>query len=717
MGLRFGGGNPFLDVLISLLKGHKHNVADETQRISHTDLTNKGVLTHGEIDTEITNLTNKTSSNLTLINDTSLSLSNQINTEINNRVDAIDQLSQEINNVVSDTSDLLDEKVDKEAGKSLMSDAEHAKLSTIENNANNYTHPSTHNASIIVEQTNKRFMTDAERSKLAGISTSANNYVHPATHPPSIITQNATNRFMTDAERSKLSGLSNYTHPSTHPASMIVENASKRFVTDTEKANWNNKAESYVAGENVTITGNVISALGDETNIDSAVYAEDQLITGAVLVAGEDGDYYFDETGKGNKLLCYSKQGAFLHDLGYGKQDADNRFANAIIGKASGKALTLSDVQSGTDFSKVKILGETTEIGTGDKSPDNPYTLVGAENPVVEVCGKNILDKTLVTTTNTTNFSVEQLANGFKVTHKTNFTTGVPRWRKTLKPNKTYILSAKALNINSSDVAITISVNGVYNGFINLLTTNIKTFTTDNSGIVSLDFSVGTSGTYAEFSEVMVSETEGEYIPFQGYGEYPITTPPLYSLPNGVADEVDLVSGEGQENTGVITFTGNEVWWGGSEKTDTMMFNHTTFADIKYDASQAANAISTHFNKALIDQEDIESMRLSAAGQNFFIRIKKTTIGIDGTETTETQRTTKLKAWLAAQYANGTPLQLMVVRQTPEPFTIDPINIPLYSPNAIISTDNGTLSVEYNRDINKVLDGLYAAITALGGNI
>ncbi|MER2126280.1 hypothetical protein [Solibacillus sp.] len=82
-----------------------------------------------------------------------------------------------------------------------MSKTDKSKLDGIAAGANNYTHPSTHPASIITEQTNKRFMTDAERTKLTGIAAGANNYVHPANHPASIITQDANNLFTTDAEK------------------------------------------------------------------------------------------------------------------------------------------------------------------------------------------------------------------------------------------------------------------------------------------------------------------------------------------------------------------------------------------------------------------------------------------------------------------------------------------------------------------------------------
>lgn len=54
-------------------------------------------------------------------------------------------------------------KVDKVNGKSLISDSEIERLANMEDNANNYVHPSTHKASMIVEDNTHRFITDLER--------------------------------------------------------------------------------------------------------------------------------------------------------------------------------------------------------------------------------------------------------------------------------------------------------------------------------------------------------------------------------------------------------------------------------------------------------------------------------------------------------------------------------------------------------------------------
>jgi hypothetical protein len=82
-------------------------------------------------------------------------------------------------------------------------------------------------------------------------------YSHPATHPASMIVEDSTRRFVTDAEKAVWNDKVDnsrvltdvpanakftdtiYLHPTTHPASMIVQDATRRFVTDAEKAVWN----------------------------------------------------------------------------------------------------------------------------------------------------------------------------------------------------------------------------------------------------------------------------------------------------------------------------------------------------------------------------------------------------------------------------------------------------------------------------------------------
>jgi len=62
-------------------------------------------------------------------------------------------------------------------------------------------------------------------------------YTHPSSHPASMILENARKRFVTDAMINTWNGKANGTHG--HAASDINQDATHRFVTDAEKAGWN----------------------------------------------------------------------------------------------------------------------------------------------------------------------------------------------------------------------------------------------------------------------------------------------------------------------------------------------------------------------------------------------------------------------------------------------------------------------------------------------
>ena len=191
----------------------------------------------------------------------------------------------------------------------LMSKEDKSKLDGIAENANNYVHPSTHPATMIVEDTTHRFSTDSEKAtwnakattatvtvksnglmsaddknKLDGIEENANNYVHPndantrhvsdtekamwnAKATTATATQ-TTNGLMSYSDKAKLdnisSGANAYVHPNSHPATMIVEDTTHRFVTDTEKSTWNAKATTAT----VTQTTNGLMSLEDKKKLD-----------------------------------------------------------------------------------------------------------------------------------------------------------------------------------------------------------------------------------------------------------------------------------------------------------------------------------------------------------------------------------------------------------------------------------------------------------------
>lgn len=85
-----------------------------------------------------------------------------------NQVKRIDEDLSDLIVKVGAVEKTLDTKVDKVAGKQLSTEdyttEEKTKLAGVENGANNYKHPATHSANIIVENTERRFVTDLEKA-------------------------------------------------------------------------------------------------------------------------------------------------------------------------------------------------------------------------------------------------------------------------------------------------------------------------------------------------------------------------------------------------------------------------------------------------------------------------------------------------------------------------------------------------------------------------
>ena len=297
--------------------------------------------------------------------------------------------ASDINHIEDGLVSLEESKVDAIVGKGLSTNdytrAEKTKLAGIEDNANAYTHPATHPASMITETSEKRFVSDtekaawnakatesfvteaianaqlnggqggsvdlsgyvtttalntalnekvdkvsgkslstndytnAEKTKLAGIEANANNYSHPSSHPASIITETSEKRFVSDnekatwnnkvdkisgkglstndyttEEKNKLQGIAvnanNYTHPSSHPASFITESTDKQFVTAAQKTEWSNKLNSaYPSSANQTVANAIGGfAIGDSLTGMTIIQIIEKMLCTTSSSGGED---------------------------------------------------------------------------------------------------------------------------------------------------------------------------------------------------------------------------------------------------------------------------------------------------------------------------------------------------------------------------------------------------------------------------------------------
>lgn len=158
------------------------------------------------------------------------------------------------------------ETVATKTAKGLMSGTDKTKLDGVEANANNYKHPTTHPAAVIVQDASNRFVTDVEKTNWNGKASTA-------------VVTTAKSGLMSSADKTKLDGVAtganNYTHPATHPPTVIAQNASNRFVTDTEKSVWNGKLNGNANAVSATklLTGRTIAGVRFDGTANIAITA------------------------------------------------------------------------------------------------------------------------------------------------------------------------------------------------------------------------------------------------------------------------------------------------------------------------------------------------------------------------------------------------------------------------------------------------------------
>ena len=181
----------------------KWNAKIDSSAISTHD---SSTTAHDDIRTLITGLTTKLNT-LADSDDTTLDQLSEIVTYIKNNKSLIDGITTSKVSV----SDIIDNLTSSEAEKPLSAAQGKALKGLIETlqTAVNGKAASSHTHSAATTSA-AGFMSKDDKSKLDGIATSANNYTHPITHAASIIVQDATHRFVSDTEKSTWNAKSDF---------------------------------------------------------------------------------------------------------------------------------------------------------------------------------------------------------------------------------------------------------------------------------------------------------------------------------------------------------------------------------------------------------------------------------------------------------------------------------------------------------------------------
>lgn len=387
--------------------------------------------------------------------------------------------------------------------------------------------------------------------------------------------------------------------------------------------------------------------------------------------------------------------------------------AGAIVLDAQGESIVVNDA-SEHPLHGLKLFGKSTQDGT--PTPDAPVDIVSVENPMVTVCGKNLLNLDLLIDDN----FVKNADGSYTMTK-----TGVGDLRFSAKANLrlgkgTYTLSVG--NLSGTDTAVRFVFTHANGQEVShsITPTNPKTIhVTDN--ITKFSVCISTSladGTYVTMRDVML-EAGSEATDYEPYKAtqtvesshilpgIPVASGGNYTDENGqqwVCDEVDLKRGVYVQRIKKDVLDGNEPW-----KMSTTDYGEVTYFFAAY--SDMINTNGDNMGAVMCDMfiesyniNTIEHIRVHGMAGQLMLFIK--------TNRLDEVSTSGLKGWFAEHNAN-----LMYQLATPieTPLSETEINAfrALHSnkPTTTILNDAGAfMAVSYVADTKTYIDNRISAL-------
>lgn len=334
-----------------------------------------------------------------------------------------------------------------------------------------------------------------------------------------------------------------------------------------------------------------------------------------------------------------------------------------------------------------KVSWEPTQEGTGDPSPENVRPIKGRDSVTVTRCGENLLNPSLFQNNKYQNFNVA--TNYYEISNSSCYwISGI----QPCSPNTTY-----RFNKNVEGGCFYDEKKNV----IGIVGFELTFKTPAKCAYYCVNFSSGSTpyGTPV-IATASKSTAPTTYTPYTGQTAT-ITLP--HTIYGGT---VDAVTGEGQETWKLLTLDGTESWntWGLNANNPAVTGFYT------YDINNYAiiNAKVICSNLAAPNQ-DVWGGRnagigLATSGSSlYFIYSVPTSLLTDISAGNEVA---SLKAYLAAQYAAGTPVQIAYKLATPTPFTATGARpIPALSGVNTVLTDANSVVVTGRADpIKRIID-------------
>lgn len=353
----------------------------------------------------------------------------------------------------------------------------------------------------------------------------------------------------------------------------------------------------------------------------------------------------------------------------------------------------------------VKATWEPTQEGSGDPSPDNVRPIKGRDSVTVERCGENLIKYPYSSSSVSRNGLVVTSQQDGSIT--VNGTPTADTWcaiglniEKRLPMNTPITLSGCPAGGSTKSYYIGLYLGGKWHADTGNGNTDIKFTTREIASRVEVSIIKGTiCNNLTFYPKIEVGTTITSYSKYHGQTA-------TLTLPHTIyGGTVDAVTGEGQETWKLVTLDGTESWntWGLNARNPAVTGFYTY--DIKdYDVINT-KAICSH----LVSETDAwggkkVGIGLADGGQTRYLIYNMSTSLLP--DISVGNEVASLKAYLAAQYAAGTPVQVCYKLSTPTPFTATGAQpIPALSGVNAVLTDADSATVTGRADpIKRIID-------------
>ena len=367
--------------------------------------------------------------------------------------------------------------------------------------------------------------------------------------------------------------------------------------------------------------------------------------------------------------------------LCYTAGESNDRYANVLTGTASGPVAALEDVSPTGALRRAAVLGATAETGSGDKGPDNPYTLAGVQPTKVTVCGRNLAANPRFNAAD--QFSPCVYAD-CELQPNTKYTISL------------YVPAGEAYytneNLFAKIVYLPVSTGGIYSAEATtkptISNTDPKQYATGKGWTLLKAQSGTTASGNARDLQIEFGDTATPYEPYTGQT---ITLPALAPLHGDgtVCDEYDAATGVENRRWGRVELDGTEAWI--TRTSGTGVYGYA-LPDV-FDAPAAAG-VCTHF----------KFIKNGASGTQTAVCVASASTRKDLSVFTTIATLDDFKAWLSARATAGTPVTVLYQLAEPVITQHDPARILPPAPVCRVFADAGSVDVGYNRDVNTAFE-------------